>query len=209
MIDLYTWGTPNGRKVSIMLEEVGLAYEVHPVDIAGEQRFSPDFLKISPNNKIPAIVDRETGISLMESGAILFYLARKTGRLMPTDKTDYWTAVQWLMWQVSGLGPMLGRAQHFQHFNPGKSPYAEQVYADETDRLHRVLDRRLAEADYVAGDYSIADISLWPWVSRFAWQGVDLNGFVNIKRWYQTIADRPAVQRGYDVPNKVQDVPMP
>ncbi len=209
MIDLYTWATPNGRKVSIMLEELGLAYEVHPIDIAGEQRFSPEFLKISPNNKIPAIVDRETGIALMESGAILLYLARKTGRLLPADEAGYWTAMQWLTWQMSGLGPMLGRAQHFRHFNPGKSPYAEQIYADEADRLHGVLNRRLAEAEYVAGDYSVADIAIWPWVSRFGWHGVDLNNFANIKRWYRAVADRPAVRRGYDVPNKVQDIPMP
>ena len=208
MIDFYTWATPNGRKVSIMLEEVGLPYQPHPVDIASGRRFDPDFLRISPNNKIPAIVDREAGVSVMESGAILLYLARKSGRLMP-EGPAHWTVLQWLMWQMSGLGPMLGRAQHFQHFNPGRAPYAEQVYAEEVDRLHRVLDRRLAEAGCVAGDYSIADIAIWPWIARFDWHGVDLNAYPDIRRWYLAIADRPAVQRGYHVPHKAEDIPLP
>jgi len=209
MIDLYTWSTPNGRKVSIMLEEVGLPYRSHPVDIASDRRFSADFLKISPNNKIPAIADRETGITLMESGAILLYLARRSGRLMPSEKAAHWTVMQWLMWQMSGVGPMLGAAQHFRHFNPGKSPYAEEVYAVEAERLHSVLDRRLARAEFVAGDYSVADIALWPWIARFEWQGIDLAAFPNVKRWYEAIAIRPAVRRGYHVPSKAEDIPMP
>ncbi len=209
MIDLYTWSTPNGRKVSIMLEEVGLPYRPHPVDIASDRRFDADFLKISPNNKIPAIADRETGITLMESGAILLYLARKSGRLMPSEEAAHWTAVQWLMWQMSGAGPMLGAAQHFRHFNPGRAPYAEEVYAVESDRLHNVLDRRLAGAEYVAGEYSIADIALWPWIARYDWQGIDLTAFPNVRRWYEAIAMRPAVRRGYHVPRKVEDIPAP
>ena len=209
MIDLYTWSTPNGRKVSIMLEEVGLPYEPHPIDIAGDRRFDPDFLKISPNNKIPAIVDRETGIALAESGAILLYLAEKSGRLMPSAEPARWAAMQWLMWQMSGVGPMLGRAEHFGYFNPGKAPYAEEVYAVEADRLHRVLDRRLAETEYVAGEYSIADIALWPWIARFERHGIDLTAFPNVTRWYLAIAERPAVRRGYRVPGQAKDIPLP
>ena len=192
-----------------MLEEVGLAYRPHPVNIASDRRFDADFLKISPNNKIPAIVDRETGVTLMESGAILLYLARRSGRLMPSEEADHWTAMQWLMWQMSGVGPMLGAAQHFRHFNPGKSPYAKGVYAVEADRLHGVLDRRLAAAEYVAGEYSVADIALWPWIARFDWQGIDLTAFPNIRRWYENIAARPAVRRGYHVPSRAEDIPMP
>ena len=209
MIDLYTWSTPNGRKVSIMLEEVGLPYAPHPIDIASDQRFDPHFLKISPNNKIPAIIDRETGITLAESGAILLYLAEKTGRLMPDAGPARWTAMQWLMWQMSGVGPMLGRAEHFRYFNPGRAPYAEAVYAVEAERLHRVLDRRLGETEFVAGDYSIADIALWPWIARYERHGIDLTAFPNIKRWYEAIAARPAVRRGYDVPHKAEDIPEP
>ena len=208
MIDLYTWPTPNGRKVAIMLEEVGLAYKAHPLDIAGEARFDPAFRSISPNSKIPAIVDRETGVSVAESGAILLYLAEKSGRLLPQGP-DRWTATQWLMWQMSGLGPMLGRAQHFSRFNPGRAPYAEQVYGEEVDRLHGVLERRLAETDYVAGDYSIADIAIWPWIARFDWHGIDLKRYPAIRRWYLAIAERPAVLRGYHVPHKVEDIPSP
>ena len=209
MIDLYTWATPNGRKVSIMLEEVGLPYAPHPVDITSDQRFDPAFLAISPNNKIPAIVDRETGISVMESGAILLYLARKSGRLLPEGEGACWTAMQWLFWQVSGLGPMLGRVEHFHHFHPGRAPYAEQVYREEAERLHSVLERRLAEAEYLAGDYSVADIAVWPWIARFPRHGIDLNAFPDILRWYRAIAARPAVRRGYQVPHLTEDLPMP
>ncbi|MBD3625663.1 MAG: glutathione S-transferase N-terminal domain-containing protein, partial [Rhodobacteraceae bacterium] len=151
MIDLYTWKTPNGRKVSIMLEELGAPYEVHPIDISAGDQHEPDFLKISPNNKIPAIVDRETGQSLMESGAILLYLAERHGRFLPEDAAR-WGAIEWLMWQMGGAGPMLGQAHHFLRYNPGKSPYAEDRYGAEARRLYGVLDRRLAERDFVAGD---------------------------------------------------------
>ena len=209
MIDLYTWSTPNGRKVSIMLEEVGLPYESHPVDISSDRRFDPDFLRISPNGKIPAIVDRATGITVAESGAVLLYLAEKSGKLMPMGGADRWTAMQWLMWQMSGVGPMLGRAEHFGYFNPGRAPYAEEVYAAEADRLHGVLDSRLAETVFVAGDYSIADIALWPWIARFERHGIDLTAFPNIRRWYRAIAGRPAVQRGFHVPARVEDIPLP
>ena len=209
MIDLYTWSTPNGRKVSIMLEEVGLPYTVHPVDIGKKQQFEPAFLKISPNNRIPAIVDRDNGMSLFESGAILMYLAEKTGKLWPGSGEAHWRTVEWLMWQMGGVGPMLGQVHHFVKFNKGKAPYAEERYATETQRLYGVLDRRLAEVEFVAGDYSIADIAIWPWISRFEWQEIDLHTFPNVLRWYLAIAARPAVQKGYHVPVPQPAIPAP
>ncbi len=209
MIDLYTWSTPNGRKVSIMLEECGLPYAAHAIDITKDEQFKPDFLKISPNNRIPAIVDRDNGLSLFESGAILLYLAEKTGKFLSKETTARWHAVQWLMWQMGGAGPMLGQVHHFARFNPGKAPYAEERFLKEAGRLYGVLDRRLGEAAFVAGDYSVADMSIWPWISRFEWQGIDLNEFKNVKRWYLEIAARPAVQRGYHIPVKQPAIPMP
>jgi GST-like protein len=209
MIDLYTWSTPNGRKVSIMLEEVGLPYTVHPVDIGKNQQFEPAFLKISPNNRIPAIVDRDNGMSLFESGAILMYLAEKSGKLWPSSGEAHWRTVEWLMWQMGGIGPMLGQVHHFVKFNKGKAPYAEERYSAEARRLYAVLDRRLAEAEFLAGDYSIADIATWPWISRFEWQEIDLNEFPNVLRWYRAIAERPAVQKGYHVPNPQPAIPAP
>ena len=209
MIDLYTWTTPNGRKASIALEELGLPYEAHAVDIGKDEQFKPEFLKISPNNRIPAIVDRDNNFSLMESGAILLYLAEKAGRLLPTDKLKRYRVIEWLMWQMGGPGPMFGQVHHFVKYNKGKAPYAEERYLKEARRLYGVLDRRLADHEFVADDYSVADIAIWPWVSRFEWQTIDLNEFSNVKRWYVTIANRPAVRKGYDVPKKVQEVPMP
>jgi GST-like protein len=209
MIDFYTWSTPNGRKVSIMLEECGLAYAAHPVDISKDEQFKPDFLKIAPNNRIPAIVDRDNGLSLFESGAILLYLAEKTGKFLSKEPKAHWHTVQWLMWQMGGAGPMIGQVHFFVKNNPGKAPFAEERFINETRRLYGVLDRRLAEAAYVAGDYSIADMSIWPWVSRFDWHKIDLNEFPNVKRWYVAIAARPAVQHGYHVPVKQPAIPMP
>jgi GST-like protein len=206
MIDLYTWPTPNGRKISIALEELGLPHSVHPIDIGSGAQFAPDFLAISPNNKIPAIVDRETGRSLMESGAILLYLAEKTGRLLGDDR---WVTLEWLMLQMASIGPMLGQVHHFVHFNPGKAPYAEERFRAEAERLYGVLDRRLAAHEYLAGSYSIADIATWPWISRYEWQRMDLAAYPNLLRWYLAIADRPAVQRGYDVPVHVAPIPRP
>ena len=207
MIDLYTWTTPNGRKASIMLEEVGLPYTVHPIDIGKNDQFDEDFLQISPNNKIPAIVDHDNGMSLMESGAILIYLAEKTGMLMPA--AHRWQVLEWLMFQMGGFGPMLGQAHHFLHFNPDVSEYAAKRYKVEAQRLYAVLDHQLENNEYVAGEYSIADIALWPWASRFEWQQVDLDEFDNVKRWYIAIAERPAVQRGYHVPATVGEIPLP
>jgi GST-like protein len=209
VIDLYTWTTPNGRKVSIALEELGLPYTAHPIDISKDEQFQPDFLRISPNNRIPAIVDRETGIHLMESGAILIYLADKAGRLLPKDGEQRYRVIEWLMWQMGGLGPMVGQAHHFLRANKGVAPYAEERYAKEAQRLYGVLDRRLEGRDYVADEYSIADIAIWPWVSRYEWHAVDLAKFPNVKRWYTAIVGRPAVQRGYQVPKPAGDIPLP
>jgi GSH-dependent disulfide-bond oxidoreductase len=209
MIDLYTWTTPNGRKVSIALEEFGLPYTVHPIDIGKDEQFKPDFLKISPNNRIPAIIDRDNNMSLFESGAILIYLGDKTGKLLPKDGEARYRVIEWLMWQMGGVGPMIGQAHHFLRQNPGKAPYAEERYHKEALRLYGVLDRRLEGRDFMAGDYSIADIATWPWISRFEWHKVDLNQFPNVKRWYVSIAKRPAVQKGYQVPKDAGPVPMP
>ena len=209
MIDLYTWSTPNGRKVSIALEEMGLSYKAIPVDIGKDEQFKPDFLKISPNNRIPAIVDHDNGLALFESGAILMYLADKTGKFWPKDAKSRWQTTQWLMWQMGGVGPMLGQVHHFVKYNAGKAPYAEERYLKEAKRLYGVLDKQLAQSEYVAGDYSIADMSIWPWISRFEWQQMDLNQYPHVKRWYIAIAKRPAVQKGYDVPVKQPSIPMP
>jgi GST-like protein len=209
VIDLYTWTTPNGRKASIMLEEIGLPYTVHAIDINKDEQFAPAFLKIAPNNRIPAIVDTDNGMSLMESGAILIYLADKTGKLMPKSGEGRYKVIEWLMWQMGGAGPMLGQVHHFVKYNAGKAPYAEERYLKEANRLYKVLNTQLEGRDFVAGDYSIADISIWPWISRFEWQTIDLKQYPNVKRWYETIAARPAVQRGYKVPKDMGPIPMP
>ncbi len=207
MIDLYTWTTPNGRKVSILLEELGLAYTVHPIDIMKDDQFAPDFLKISPNNKIPAIVERDTGLALMESGAIMLYLAEKHGALIPADPAGRAHVIEWLMWQMGGLGPMAGQAHHFLHFNPGKAPYAEERYGTEVRRLYGVLERRLEGRDFICDAYSIADIACWPWISRHEWQGIALTEFPNIRAWYQRLLAREAVQKGYNVPHPMGEIP--
>jgi len=209
MIDFYTWSTPNGRKVSIMLEEIAVPYTVHTIDITKNEQFHPDFLKVSPNNRIPAIVDRDSGMTLFESGAILMYLADKSGRFLAKSGEERWRTIEWLMWQMGGLGPMLGQTHHFLKYNRGKAPYAEERYATEARRLYGVLDKRLGAAGYLAGDYSIADMACWPWVSRFEWQEIDLAAFPNVKRWYVDIASRPAVQKGYHVPVAQPAIPMP
>jgi GSH-dependent disulfide-bond oxidoreductase len=209
MIDVYTWSTPNGRKVSIMLEECGLPYAAHTVDINKDEQFKQEFLQISPNNRIPAIVDHDTGLSLFESGAILLYLAEKTGKFLSSEPKARAHTVQWLMWQMGGLGPMLGQVHHFVKYNAGKAPYAEERFSKEARRLYGVLDRQLALAPFVAGEYSIADMSIWPWISRFEWQGIDLNEFPNVKRWYVSVANRPAVQKGYHIPVRQPSIPMP
>ena len=207
-IDLYTWATPNGRKVSIMLEELGLKYNVIPIDITKGDQQSPEFVSLSPNNKIPAIVDHESGIKMMESGAILMYLAQKTGRLMSPTGNQFWDEMQWLMFQMGHIGPMLGQTHHFVKFNPGKAPYAEERYKNETQRLYNVLDNRLRGRKFICNDYSIVDIATWPWISRYEFQQMDLNNYPRLKDWYMRIALRPAVQKGYAVPQKLP-VPLP
>jgi len=205
MIDLYTWSTPNGRKVSIALEELGLPYRVHPIDITRDEQFAPAFVTISPNSKIPAIVDEEgpegAAFSLFESGAILLYLAEKHGRFLPDAPRERYEVIQWLMFQMGGVGPMFGQAHHFLRFAKDKIPYAMQRYGNEAKRLYGVLDRRLADHEYLAGgEYTIADIATFPWVARHAWHEVDLTDFAHVKRWFDMIGARPAVGRGMKVP---------
>jgi GSH-dependent disulfide-bond oxidoreductase len=203
MIDLYSWPTPNGHKVHIMLEECALAYRVYPINIGAGDQFGSEFLAMSPNNKIPAIVDPDgpdgKPMSLFESGAILIYLAAKTGRLLPPGLRERYVALQWLMFQVGHVGPMLGQAHHFRQYAPEAIEYAIDRYTRESNRLYGVMDRHLADARYFAGDYSIADIAIYPWTRSHANQGVDLAQYPNVQRWYQAVSDRPAVQRGLKV----------
>jgi GST-like protein len=199
-IDLYTWATPNGRKASVMLEEVGLLYKEHAINISKDEQFAPEFLKISPNNRIPAIVDPDgpdgKPISVFETGAILVYLGEKTGKFIPTDAHKRVAMFEWLMWQMGGFGPMLGQAHHFLGLDT-EVPYGSERYVKESRRLYGVMDRRLADNDYLAGDeYTIADIACYPWAHRHPRHKVDLNEFKNVERWYDTIGARPAVQKG-------------
>ncbi len=204
-IELYTFGTPNGRKVSIALEELELPYEVKVVDITKGEQYTSELLAISPNNKIPALVDPDgpdgAPIALFESGAILIYLAEKTGRLLAREPLARYRQLQWLMWQMGNFGPMLGQAHHFRRFAPEKIPYAIERYSNEARRLYGVLDGRLAAAAHLGGnDYSIADIATFPWAARHEWQGIDLSEFPNVLRWFEAVGARPAVQRGMAVP---------
>jgi GSH-dependent disulfide-bond oxidoreductase len=203
MIDLYTWPTPNGHKVHIMLEETGLTYNVIPINISKGDQFDPDFLKISPNNKMPAIVDPDgpdgKPISIFESGAILIYLAEKTGQFMPSEPRARYDVLQWLMFQMGGIGPMFGQANHFRSYAPEKIPYAIDRYTNEAGRLYGVMERRLGEVEYLAGDYSIADIATWPWMRNPDRRGQNIDDFPNVKRWFEAIQARPAVQRGCEV----------
>lgn len=204
MIDLYYWTTPNGHKITLFLEEAGLPYNVHPINISKNEQFAPDFLKISPNNRIPAIVDPSPAdgsgpLSLFESGAILLYLAEKTGLFLPTDLRGRQETLQWLFWQMGGLGPMAGQNHHFNRFASEKIPYAIKRYVDETARLYGVLDRRLADRPFVAGDeYSIADMAIYPWTVSHEWQNQDLADFPNVQRWFNAIKARPATVRAYE-----------
>lgn len=203
MIELYTWTTPNGRKVSVALEEMGLDYTVKPINIGNDEQFSPEFLAISPNNKIPAIVDTDNGVSVFESGAILAYLAEKSGKFLPAHGTaERAKVLEWLYWQVGGFGPMLGQLNHFARYREDRIPEAIERFTVESARLYKVLDTRLGEAEFVAGDYSIADMSIYPW-SAVALQGVEqLAGanFPNVARWHDAVAARPAVQKGMNIP---------
>ncbi|MEH6632787.1 MAG: glutathione S-transferase N-terminal domain-containing protein [Halopseudomonas aestusnigri] len=204
MLDLYTWATPNGHKVHIMLEELGLKYHVHPIDIGAGDQFEPEFLKISPNNKMPALVDPDgpdgEPINLFESGAILFYLAEKTGKFMPADPRGRYEVMKWLMFQMGGVGPMLGQAHHFRMYAPEKIEYGIERYTNEANRLYGVLDRRLAESKYLAGDdYTIADMATFPWIRNPDRKGVDMANYPNVNRWFEEISKRPAVKRGLQV----------
>ncbi|SDV02791.1 glutathione binding-like protein [Pseudomonas mucidolens] len=209
MIDLYYWTTPNGHKISLFLEEAGLPYQVHPINIGQGDQFKPDFLKIAPNNRIPAIVDQHpvdggAPISLFESGAILLYLAQKTGQFLPQDLRARQEVLQWLFWQMGGLGPMAGQNHHFSQFAAEKIPYAIKRYVDETARLYGVLDRRLADRAFVAGEgYSIADMAIYPWIVSHTWQSQKLEDFPHVQRWFNQIKERPATVRAYELVAKV------
>ena len=203
-IELYYWPTPNGWKASIFLEELGLPYEVRPINIAAGDQFEPEFLKISPNNKMPAIVDPEgpdgEPISVFESGAILIYLAEKSGRFLPTDPRARYRTLEWLMFQMGSVGPMLGQAHHFRQYAPEIIPYAIERYTNEAARIYRVIDRRLAKSEFIAADeYTIADVAVFPWLRSHDNQGQDLADYPNLKRWYESVEARPAVQRGLEL----------
>jgi GSH-dependent disulfide-bond oxidoreductase len=204
MIELYTWSTPNGRKVSVMLEECALPYTAHKVNIGAGEQFTPEYLRINPNGKIPSITDPDgpgrKPITMMESGAILVYLAAKTGRFLPGSDRGKYQALEWLMFQMGGVGPMFGQVHHFLRAAKEPVPYAIERYTKEKDRLYGVLDRRLGEAEYLAGEYSIADIATYPWVARHEWHKTDLSAHPNVKRWFDAIGARPAVKRGMAVP---------
>jgi GSH-dependent disulfide-bond oxidoreductase len=202
VIDLYFWPTGNGKKITIMLEECGVKYNVIPVNINKGDQFKPEFLAISPNNKMPAIVDHDVPgepFSLFESGAILQYLAEKSGKLLPKDTRGKYQVLAWVYWQVGGLGPMAGQAHHFLRYAPQQIEYAMHRFRTEVARLYKVMDDGLAKREYLAGSYSIADIAAWPWVVRYDWQGQDLNDFPNVKRWFEAVGARPAVRRGAEV----------
>ena len=208
MIDLYTWSTPNGRKISIMLEELGLKYTVKPINIIKDEQFSDSFLKISPNNKIPAIIDHDNDTTLMESGAILLYLANKYKKFLPHSIDDRNKCIEWLFFQAASQGPMLGQAHHFLKFNKGKSEYAENRYKKEAERLYKVMDKRLSVSGYLgSNEYSIADISSWPWVARFDWHQIEITKFQHVSRWYKQISQRSAVLKGYDIPEIGAKIP--
>jgi GST-like protein len=213
MIDLYYWTTPNGHKITIYLEETGLAYKIIPVNISKGDQLKPEFLTISPNNRIPAIVDREpTGggapVAVFESGAILQYLAEKTGKLMPSNLRGRYEVIQWLFWQMGGLGPMAGQNHHFSQYAPEKIPYAIDRYVRETNRLYGVLNKHLADRAFIAGDYSIADIAAYPWIVPHQRQGQSLEDFPHLKRWFEAIRSRPATVRAYDKAREINTQPV-
>lgn len=210
MIDLYYWATPNGHKISIFLEEAGLPYRIIPINIGQGDQFKPEFLKMSPNNKIPAIVDHhpaidEPSVSVFESGAILLYLAEKTGQFLPANPAQRLQALQWLFWQVGGLGPMAGQNSHFKNYAPEQVPYAITRYENETGRLYAVLNRQLAGRDYIAGEYSIADMACYPWVMNYDCLKLDISPYPHLQQWLKRIAARPAVQRAFEIPKQIKE----
>ncbi len=213
MIDLHYWTTPNGHKITIFLEETGTPYRIVPVNIGRGDQFKPEFLKISPNNRMPAIVDHDPAdgkgpLSVFESGAILLYLAEKTGRFLPADLRGRIETLQWLFWQMAGLGPMAGQNHHFVHYAPEKLPYAIDRYVNETSRLYAVLDKRLGDREFVAGDYSIADMAAYPWIVPHKRQQQDLGAFPNLQRWFEAIRARPAVERAYEKAKAISSQPV-
>ena len=213
MIDLYYWTTPNGHKITIFLEEADLPYTIKPVNIGKGEQFDPAFLRLAPNNRIPAIVDTAPAdggapISVFESGAILQYLAEKTGQFLPADVRGRTEVMQWLFWQMGGLGPMAGQNHHFVQYAPERIPYAMDRYVNETNRLYGVLETRLADRDFVAGDYSIADMAIYPWIVPYKKQLQSLDDFPNLKRWFAAVAERPAVRRAYDRAREFSNKPV-
>ncbi|HUI21593.1 MAG TPA: glutathione S-transferase N-terminal domain-containing protein [Methylocella sp.] len=214
MIDLYYWTTPNGHKITLFLEEAGVPYTIHPVNLGRGEQFKPDFLAISPNNRIPAIVDQDPGdggapVPIFESGAILLYLAEKTGKFLPRDLRGRVAALEWLFWQVGGLGPMAGQNHHFQQYVREKLPYAIERYVNETSRLYAVLNKRLANLLFLAGEYSIADMACYPWIVPYEKQGQNLDDFPHLKRWFETIRARPATGRAYAKAMEINQTPIP
>ncbi len=207
MIDLYTWITPNGLKISIALEELGLPYVSHAIDIEKGEQFSADYSRINPGSKIPAIIDRDNGTILTESNAILIYLAEKAGRLLPASTAARLTVTEWLMWQAANFGPTLGYAHYFLTYNTGRAPFAETRFASDVKRLYRTLNDRLTGREFIAGDFSLADIAIWPWVSRFARHKIDLDDYPAVQRWYRQLGQRETFQRGYRVPLATSDTP--
>lgn len=213
MIDVYYWTTPNGHKITIFAEEAGIPYKIIPVNIGAGDQFQPDFLKISPNNRMPAIIDHApadggAAISVFESGAILQYLAEKTGKFLPADIRGRTEVMQWLYWQMAGLGPMAGQNHHFVQYAPEHIPYAVERYVKETNRLYGVLNKRLADREFVAETYSIADMAIYPWIVPYERQGQKLENFPHLKRWFETIQARPAVQRAYQVAQEINERPV-
>ncbi|PLX57324.1 MAG: thiol:disulfide oxidoreductase [Chromatiales bacterium] len=214
MIDLYYWTTPNGHKITIFLEESGLEYRILPINIGKGDQFAPEFLRISPNNRIPAIVDQAPAdggepVALFESGAILHYLAQKTGRFLSAELRGQAETLQWLFWQMGGLGPMAGQNHHFRLYAKDKIPYAIDRYVNETHRLYGVLDKRLGDREFVAGDYSIADMAIYPWIRPYENQGQDIDEFASLKRWFIAISERPAVERAYALADEIRQQSQP
>jgi GST-like protein len=214
MIDLYYWTTPNGHKITLFLEEAGLPYAIHPVNLGRGHQFKPEFLAISPNNRIPAIVDQDLGdggapVPVFESGAILLYLAEKTGKFLPKDLRGRIAALEWLFWQVGGLGPMAGQNHHFKQYAPEKLSYAIERYVNETNRLYAVLNKRLSDRAFVAGEYSIADMASYPWIVPYENQGQKLTDFPHLERWFEAINARPATQRAYAKAAEINGAPIP
>ena len=207
MIDLYSSATPNGRKITIMLEELGVKYNVIPISLDKKEQFSENFSKISPSNKIPVIVDNENNQIIFESGAILLYLAKKFDKLL--DKKNYWDVVQWLFFQMAYVGPMLGQAHQYLFYNPGKSQFAEEKSKEYAKHIYEILNNRLSNKDYIAENYSIADIAIWPWVARFERHQINITDYPNVLRWYVLISKRPAVARGYNIVGDFYEIPIP